>query len=71
MDSALNEKARPQKQRAGTRPALFITANVEPKPRLHPYRTGPGFERGAAISENYFFVFFGFFAMMSSSSWTG
>jgi hypothetical protein len=49
-------------------------ANVEPKPRLHPNRTRPGFEGGTAISANYFgvFAFFFFFAMMKSSNvWTG
>jgi hypothetical protein len=46
--------ARLRKQRAGTRPALTmqegrheagpaILANVEPKLRLPPYRTGPQF----------------------------
>jgi hypothetical protein len=52
----------------------LVSANVEPKPRLHPYRTRPGFDGGTAISENYFvdFAFFFFFAMMKSSDvWTG
>jgi hypothetical protein len=43
-------------------------ANVEPKLRLQPYRTRPGFEKGGD-SANYFgfFVFLFFFAMMKSS----
>jgi hypothetical protein len=49
-----------QSKRAGARPAPFILANVEPKPRLRPYR--PPVLKGAAISVNYFFFFF-FLAM--------
>jgi hypothetical protein len=48
-------------------------ANVEPKLRLQPYRTRPGFEGGTTISANYFGVFdFFFFAMMEILQvWTG